>query len=265
MAVHPTAIVHPSVELFPDVSIGPYSIVEEDVQLSEGVRIGAFCRLYPGARLGREVELYDGVIVAGVPQDMKFGGEKTQVHIGDKTRLREFVTVHRGTRESGMTRIGRECMIMAYCHVAHDCRLGDGVILSNAVQLGGHVKLDDHVVVSGMTGISQFIHVGRGSFIGGGLRVDRDIPPWSKALGEPLRWAGVNAKGLAKDGYGASAALSLRTLYKVMYGSVTQEFLLRLQNGEGGLPPVSPEMRSEVMDFLEAPRKGLLSRNTRRQ
>ncbi len=260
MGVHPTAIIHASVELPSDITIGPYSIVEDDVELSEGVRIGAHCRLYPGTRLGRDVELSDGVIVAGRPQDLKYRGERTLVRIGEGTRLREYVTVHRGTRESGLTRIGRNCMIMAYVHVAHDCRLGDGVILSNSVQLGGHVILDDHAVVSGMTGISQFIHVGRGSFIGGGLRVDRDIPPWSKALGEPLRWAGINTKGLAKDAYTGRDALALRRFYKELYASVRDDFVGRLQSGAADIPPVHPEIGREMLAYLEAPRKGLVAR-----
>jgi UDP-N-acetylglucosamine acyltransferase len=214
MRIHPTAIIHTSLELPPDLEVGPYAILDEDVALAPGVSIGPFSHIYPGVRLGAGVVLSDGVILGNTPQDLKFQGEKTTVHIGAGTRLREYVTVNRGTAAYGKTIIGNECLVMAYSHIAHDCVIGDRVILANGVQMGGHVHIDDAVVISGMTGIHQFVTIGAGAFIGGGLRVDKDILPFSKALGEPIRWAGLNEMGLNKLRLPEGSSPSLKDFYR---------------------------------------------------
>ncbi len=214
MRIHPTAILHPSLDLPSDLEVGPYAIVDENVKLADGIRLGAFTHLYPGSHLQAGVTTSDGVIVGNSPQDLKYRGEQTEVQIGEGTTLREYVTVNRGTAALGRTVIGQHCLIMAYVHVAHDCVLGNHVVVSNGVQMGGHVQIDDGAVISGMTGIHQFVTIGAGAFIGGGLRVDKDILPFSKALGEPLRWAGINEMGLAKLGMEAGSATALKTFYR---------------------------------------------------
>ena len=213
MAIHPTAIVHDSAELAADVQVGPYTIIESGVRIGAGTRIDSHCRIYSGVQIGAGAELFTGVVLGSPPQDLKYRGEKTQVYIGDHTKLREYVTVNAGTAASGLTHIGRHCMLMAYVHVAHDCQIGDEVILANGVQMGGHVRIGSYAILSGMTGIHQFSTIGEGVFIGGGLRVARDVPPFSKALGEPLVWAGVNCPALVKRGWETSAP-ELKKFYR---------------------------------------------------
>jgi UDP-N-acetylglucosamine acyltransferase len=217
MRIHPTAILHPSVVPPSDLEVGPYAVLDEGVTLAPGVRIGAFCHVYPGVRLEADVYLADGVILGNEPQDLKYRGEKTEVHIGTGTRLREYVTVNRGTAAFGRTVIGSHCLIMAYSHVAHDCVIGNQVIVANGVQMGGHVHIGDAAVISGMTGIHQFVTIGPGAFIGGGLRVDKDILPFSKALGDPLRWAGLNEMGMARLGLPAVAGAALKSFYRDLF------------------------------------------------
>ncbi len=198
MRIHPTAILHPSLILPEDLEVGPYSVIDDNVHLRSGNKIGPFCHLYPYVYLEENISLSDGVILGNIPQDLKFRNEITSVKIGRGSVLREYVTVNRGTRESGSTVIGNDCLIMAYTHIAHDCKIGEGAIIANGVQMGGHVQIGSFAVVSGMTGIHQFVQIGPGAFIGGGLRVDKNILPFSKALGEPLRYAGLNEIGIQK-------------------------------------------------------------------
>jgi UDP-N-acetylglucosamine acyltransferase len=257
MRIHPTAVLHPSLEPPSDLEVGPYAVLDEGVILSRGVRIGPFCHVYPGTRLDADVRLDDGVIVGNAPQDMKYKGESTGVRIGAGTRLREYVTVNRGTAASGETVIGSECLIMAYTHVAHDCRIGDRVIVANGVQMGGHVRIGRAAVISGMTGIHQFVVIGDGAFIGGGLRVDKDVLPFSKALGEPLRYAGLNEIGLAKFGFPAGTGAALKGFYRELFRQGKQTALtgspLTEAMGNGGIGALLGE-------FFASQRRGLLMR-----
>src|SRR5690606_37353908 len=196
-----------------DLEVGPYALVDEDVALAPGVLIGPFCHVYPGVRLEAGVRLEDGVIVGNSPQDLKYRGERTGTLIGAGSHVREYVTVNRGTSASGWTLVGRQCLIMAYAHVAHDCVIGDRAVIANRVQMGGHVQVGAAAVVSGMTGVHQYVVIGPGAFIGGGLRVDKDILPFTKALGEPLRYAGINEMGLEKLGLEADAGAALKACY----------------------------------------------------
>jgi UDP-N-acetylglucosamine acyltransferase len=216
MPIHPTALLHPSLALPSGLQVGPYAVVDEGVELGADVRIGPFCHVYPGVRLEAGVRLEDGVIVGNAPQDLKYRGEPTGVRIGSGAHLREYVTVNRGTSASGYTTLGKNCLIMAYTHVAHDCCIGDAAIVANGVQMGGHVRIGKAAVVSGMTGIHQYVVIGAGAFIGGGLRVDKDILPFSKAMGDPLRFAGLNGLGLSRAGLPAAVGVELQSLYRVL-------------------------------------------------
>jgi UDP-N-acetylglucosamine acyltransferase len=259
MRIHPTAVVHPSLELPPDLDVGPYAILDEGVALSPGVRIGPFCHVYPGTRLEAGVRLEDGVIVGNAPQDMKYGGESTGVRIGAGSRLREYVTVNRGTAASGETVIGSECLIMAYAHVAHDCRIEDRVIVANGVQMGGHVRIGRAAVVSGMTGIHQFVVIGAGAFIGGGLRVDKDVLPFSKALGEPLRYAGLNEIGLAKFGFPAGTGAALKASYRDLFRQGRQAADIEAILVEAAAMGAG-EIGTVLREFFGVQRRGLLMR-----
>lgn len=217
MAVHPAAIVHPSTRVPCDAEVGPYVLIDEDVELGAGVRVGPFCHIHAGSRLAEEVSLAEGVVVGGRPQDLKYQGEKTGVRIGRGTQLREYVTVNRGTRASGITSIGADCLLMAYTHVGHDCDIGDRVVIANAVHLGGHVSVGEGAVISGITGIHQFGSIGAGAFLGGGLRAIKDVLPFTKGLGDPMRYGGLNPMGLERLGFPPAAEAMLRAAYKELF------------------------------------------------
>ncbi len=214
--IHPSAFVDPKAEVGEGCSIGPYALIQAGAVVGHGCTIGPFAQVRQGAILEAGVVLDAGVVVGGDPQDLKYRGETTGVRIGTGTRLREYVTVNRGTGQNGETLIGRQCLVMAYAHVAHDCRLGDGVIVANGVQMGGHVRLGRGAVISGMTGLHQFVCIGAGAFIGGNLRVDKDVLPGLKALGDPLRWGGLNPIGWERLGYPRRALATIERFYRAL-------------------------------------------------
>jgi UDP-N-acetylglucosamine acyltransferase len=201
MPIHSTAIISAAAEIHPTAVIGPYAVIDEDVIVHENVRIGPFVHLFSGAVIERDVQIFDGACISAPAQDLKAHSGLSKVWIGPRSKLREFVTVHRSAHEGGVTRIGADSLIMAYAHVAHDCVLGERSILANGVQLGGHVHIGCDATVSGMTGVHQFTRIGSGAFVAGSIRVDQDIPPFAKAIGIPLRLMGTNLVGLRRWGW----------------------------------------------------------------
>jgi UDP-N-acetylglucosamine acyltransferase len=253
--IHSTALVHPHAVLAEDAVIGPYCVVDAGTQLAAGVRLGPFCHLYPGTELGEGVVLDDGVIVGNAPQDQKYSGEPTRVLIGAGTRLREYVTVNRASTPGGVTRIDNDCLIMAYTHVAHDCDIGPRAILANGVQLGGHVRIGENAIVSGMTGVHQFVCIGAGAFIGGSLRVDQDVPPFCRALGDPLRWGGLNLVGLRRGGAETEVSRFLESFYRMLYrdGEAAARESIHAQD-------VPEEIKMALEDFFSRHKRTLLRR-----
>lgn len=217
--IHSTAIVDPTAEVHESALIGPYAIV------GPGVVVGAGTRIYPHAvierdtTIGERCEIHYGAVVGGDPQDLKYEGEPTTCIVGNDTTIREYVTVNRGTRALGRTQIGDGCLLMAYVHVAHDCQVGDGVILSNAVNLAGHVTIDEQAIVGGMTPIHQFVRIGAHSFVGGASRVQKDIPPYVKAAGNPAGLFGLNAVGLDRRGFPENVKDELKRAYRLFFNS----------------------------------------------
>ncbi len=218
-AIHPTAVVSPSAQIADDVVIGPGAIVEARTVIGSGCSIGSNALIAGGANLAENVTIHHGAVVGTAPQDLKFGGEETQLFVGSGTVVREYVTLNRGTKESGETRIGKNCLLMAYAHVAHDCRLGDEVIMANAVQLGGHVHIEDHVIIGGSVPVHQFVHIGQHAMIGGGFRTVQDVCPYALAGGYPLRIAGLNLIGLRRRGFSREAIKTLQKVYKILFFS----------------------------------------------
>lgn len=213
------AHVSPKARLGADVSVGPFSVIEDDVVIGDGTWIGSGVSVSGGARIGRECKIFHGAALAGPPQDLKYAGEPTLLEVGDGTVVREFVTLNRATAASGVTRIGKNCLFMAYTHVAHDCQLGDNVILANCVALGGHVLLGDWVIIGGLTPIHQFVRVGDHAMIGGGFRVPKDVPPYILAGSEPLAFERLNLVGLRRRGFDDKAISSLDHAYRLLYKS----------------------------------------------
>ncbi len=268
MDIHSTAVVHPSLELPPDLTVGPYSLVDQGVTLAPGIRIGPFCHVYPGSILDAGVRLEDGVILGNAPQDLKYRGQPTGVRIGAGAWVREYVTINRAATPERPTLVGADCLIMAYSHIAHDCEIGDRAVIANGVQMAGHVRIGPGAVISGMTGIHQFVSIGAGAFVGGNLRVEKDVLPFSKALGEPLRYAGLNLRGLDRAGLGADAAAWLGDLYRRFAAEGRDAALGALADmtaGTSGAAPASPgfdpdRLRALLSDFLGNRKRGLLMR-----
>ncbi|KUO63279.1 acyl-[acyl-carrier-protein]--UDP-N-acetylglucosamine O-acyltransferase [bacterium BRH_c32] len=217
--IHPTSIVSPNAKLGENVKIGPFTIIHDDVEIGDNTEIASSAVLYDGARIGNNVKIFQGASIANKPQDLKFGDEKTYFYVGDNTTIREFVTLHRGTLATGKASVGKDCLIMAYAHVAHDCIIGDNCILSNAVQVGGHVHVGDWVIIGGLTAIHQFSKIGEHSMIGGSFKVSSDVPPYILAAGEPLRYHGLNVIGLRRRGFSNDDIATIKDCYHFLYHS----------------------------------------------
>lgn len=217
--IHPTAIIHPNASMADDVQIDAYSIIEDDVVIGSGCRIASCVRIKAGTRLGSGVTIAHGAVLGSHPQDVKFKGEKTYLYVGDRTNIREYCTLNRGSAASGQTRVGKECFLMTYVHVAHDCILGDNVTLANAVNMGGRVMIEDFATLGGIVPIHQFVRIGCHAMIGGGFRVSKDVPPYILAGSEPLAFRGLNSVGLRRHGFSSETRSVLRKAYRLLYRS----------------------------------------------
>lgn len=247
--VHPEAKIHPSVVIEPFVTIGP------NVEIGEGTHIYSNVTILEGARIGKNCNIYPGAVISGPPQDLKFKGEDTLAIIGDNTTIRECVTVHRGTASKGKTVVGSNCLIMAYCHVAHDCVVKDNVIMSNAVQLAGEVVVDEFAVVGGGALVHQFCHIGAHVMLQGGALVNKDIPPFVKAGREPIAYAGVNSIGLRRRGYSNETIRDIQEIYRYLYlsGLNNSDAISRI---EAELP--ASKERDEIILFVRNSNRGII-------
>ena len=253
--IHSTALIDANAKIGDQVVIGPYSIVEGDVIIADGCQIGPQVYIADGSRIGKNCKIHKGTVVATLPQDLKFGGEKTLFEIGDETVVREFCTLNRGTKAHGKSSIGSHCLLMAYSHVAHDCTVGDHVIMANCVQLGGHVTVEDWAIIGGMSAVHQFCHVGQHCMVGAHFRVVQDVPPYIMASEEPLRYCGLNSIGLQRRGFSEQTTLLLKRAYRLLYRSglnVTQAVAQIKEQVE-----LIPEVQN-VLDFIAASERGII-------
>ena len=218
MIVHPTAIVHPNARLAANVSVGPYSIIEAEVELGEDCEVMAHVVLAGRTKLGKGNRIFPYASIGFEPQDLKYGGEPTRVEAGDGNTFRECITIHRGTAEGGgVTRIGSHNLLMAYVHVAHDCRLGDHIIMANGASLAGHVEIGDHAMVGAFCGVQQFTRVGAYSFLGSYTPVNQDVLPYSKTTTDrPARVLGANRIGLERRGLSAADISELESAFRLL-------------------------------------------------
>jgi len=246
--IHPTAIVSPQAEIGSNVEIGPFTIVEANVKIADGCQIGAHVTLAAGTILHKDVKVFNGAVLATIPQDLKFAGEITTLEIGERTVIREFATLNRGTTYSYNTKIGSDCLVMAYCHVAHDCQIGNHVIMANNATLAGHIEVGDWVNISGLVPVHQFVKIGSHSFVGGGFRVPKDVPPYIKAMGEPLRFAGINSVGLKRRGFSPEAVQNIADAYRILYrsGMNISEAVVKLEAELGELQEIKL-----IIDFVK--------------
>jgi len=251
----PLAFIHPQAKIADNVVIEPFATIHKDVVIDKGTWIGSNVTIMEGARIGKNVKIYPGAVISGVPQDLKFGGEETTTEIGDNTVIREFVTISRGTVDKHKTVIGKNCLLMAYVHVAHDCQVGDNCILVNAVQLAGHVQIDDYAIVGGATAVHQFAKVGAHAMVSGGSLVRKDVPPYTKAAREPLGYCGINSIGLRRRGFSNEKINEIQEIYRRIY-------LKGLNNSEA-LDMIELEMspskeRDHVINFIRNSDRGIM-------
>jgi UDP-N-acetylglucosamine acyltransferase len=253
--IHPTAIVHDGVELGADVEIGPFAIVGENCRIGDGCVIAARATLERNVILGTEVKIGIGTVLGGDPQDLKFKGELTTVEIGDGTTIREYTTINRGTTQSYKTTVGKGCFIMSYVHLAHDCHVGDGVILVNSVQLAGHVSVGEKAIIAGQSAAHQFVKIGQYAFVGGCSRISQDVPPYIKAVGNPIKLYGLNSVGLQRNNFPEDVVRELKRAYRLFFRSelnVTQA----KERAATELKPF-PEVQ-ELLRFVEESGRGVV-------
>ncbi|MEO8578929.1 MAG: acyl-ACP--UDP-N-acetylglucosamine O-acyltransferase [Gemmatimonadales bacterium] len=253
--IHPSAIISPDAEIASDAVIGAFAIIGENCTVGSGCVISPRATLERNVTLGQNVKVGMGSILGGMPQDLKFAGEETTVEIGDGTVIREYTTINRGTAHSFKTTVGKHCLLMSYVHLGHDCHVGNNVILSNVVQLAGHVIVEDKVIISGLSAAHQFVRIGRQSFIGGMSRVSKDIPPFLKAVGNPVKLYGLNTVGLQRGGMDEPTILELKRAYRLLFRSdlnLTQA-IERVQSELDPLPEVQ-----DLIRFVEGSERGVV-------
>jgi len=238
-----------------DVTIEPFSTIYDDVVIGDRTKIHPNVTLYPGTRIGTDCEIFPGAVIGVIPQDLKFDGEYTTVEIGNNTRIRECVTIHRGTKDKWKTSIGDNCLLMTYVHVAHDCQIGNNVILASYTGLSGHVQIDDYAILEGKVAAQQFAHIGAHAFIGGASLIRKDVPPFIKAAREPLTFAGVNSVGLRRRGYSDAQVREIEDIYRILY--VQNNNITKGLDAVREQIPDSP-LRQMIIDFVESSDKGII-------
>jgi UDP-N-acetylglucosamine acyltransferase len=253
-AIHPTAMVDPLAEIGVGVRIGPYAIVGPQVTVGDRCRIGPRATLQQNVRLAEGVSVGDGSILGGDPQDLKYDGEETWVEIGPGTIIREYSTINRATTATFKTTVGARCFIMTYVHLAHDCHVGDDVVIANATQCAGHVTIHDRAILSGLNAVHQFVTIGTYAFVGGGSRVNQDIPPYVKAVGNPMELYGLNSVGLQRAGFPGDTIAALKRAYRMFFNS-DLNLSQALERARSDLPPF-PEVE-RFLAFVESSERGV--------
>lgn len=213
----PLAYIHPQAKIARNVVVEPFTTIHHNVEIGSGTWIGSNVTIMEGARIGKNCRIFPGAVVSAIPQDLKFEGEDSLTIIGDDVTIRECVTINRGTKASGKTVIGNNCLIMATAHIAHDCVVGNNAIIVNGVALAGHVIIGKDAVIGGLSAIHQFIHIGQYAMVSGGSLVRKDVPPYAKAAKEPLSYVGINSIGLRRKGFSTDKIREIQNIYRVLY------------------------------------------------
>jgi UDP-N-acetylglucosamine acyltransferase len=253
--IHPLALVHPEAKVAESANIEAFAIVYQDVEIGEGTWIAPHTTIMDGARIGAGCKIFPGAVISAIPQDLKYQGEKTQVIIGDRTVVRECVTINKGTSAFGKTIIGEDCLLMAYSHVAHDCKIGNHVILVNYVGLAGEIEIGDHAILGGQTGVHQFVRIGAHTMIQGGSKVGKDVPPFVTAGRDPLRFEGINLVGLRRRGFSEELIEEIHEIYRFVYQ--------RNLNTTQALEKIEKELlgngeRDMIVSFIRNSKRGII-------
>jgi UDP-N-acetylglucosamine acyltransferase len=251
----PLAYVHPGAKIAKNVVIEPFTTIHNNVIIGEGTWIGSNVTIMEGARIGKNCNIFPGCVISAIPQDLKFQDEETTVIIGDNSTLREYVTINRGTVDRGKTVVGKNCLIMAYCHIAHDCIVGDNCIFSNNSTLAGHVTVGNYVILAGMTAVHQFCTIGKHAFITGGSLVRKDVPPFVKGAREPMSYVGINSIGLRRRGFKSEKIREIQNIYRTLF---QKGF-----NNTHAVQLIEADMeatteRDEILQFIKNSKRGIM-------
>ena len=253
--IHPLSVVDPQAKIAENVEIGPFCTIHKDVEIGEGTVIYSNVTIMDCARIGKNCKIFPGAVISAIPQDLKFKGEITTAVIGNNTTIRECVTVNRGTASKGTTIVGDNCLLMAYCHIAHDCKLGNNIIIGNASQIAGEVIVDDYAILSGGSLVHQFTHIGAHVIIQGGSRFSKDVPPYITAGREPLSSAGINAVGLRRRNFTNDQLNTIQDIYRTIYlsGLNNSDAIKKVETEV----PESEEKRT-ILDFIINSKRGII-------
>ena len=251
----PLSYIHPQAKLADNVVVEPFVTISKNVEIGEGTWLGPNVTILENAKIGKNCKIFPGAVVSAIPQDLKYAGEETWTIIGDHTTIRECATINRGTNHSKETVVGEHCLLMAYTHVAHDCRVGNHVVMANNASLAGHCILDDYVILGGGTGVQQFTHIGAHAYVSGLAMVRKDIPPFIKTAREPLSYAGVNSVGLRRRGFSSEEISHIQDIYRILFvqGYSTGK-AIRLIEAE--VPATA--LRDQILNFIINSKQGII-------
>jgi len=251
----PLAYIHPGAKIAKNVVVEPFATIHNNVTIGDGTWIGSNVTIMEGARIGKNCNIFPGAVISAPPQDLKYEGEETTVVVGNNTTIRECATLHKGTADRNKTVIGKNCLIMAYCHVAHDCLVGNNCIFSNNSTLAGHVTIGDNVILAGLVAVHQFVSVGQHAFVTGGSLVRKDVPPYVKAAREPLSYVGINSVGLRRRGFASDKIREIQNIYRILYQ--------KNYNNTQAVQIIEAEMeatpeRDEILQFIRDSQRGIM-------
>jgi UDP-N-acetylglucosamine acyltransferase len=249
------ASVHPDAIIGKNVTIDPFVVIDKNVVIGDNTSIHSHAVIFEGARIGENCRIFPGAVIAGIPQDLKFKGEETICEIGDNTIIRECATVNRGTASKGKTIVGKNCLLMAYSHTAHDCIVKDNVIIGNATQLAGEVEVDDYAILSGGTLVHQFSHIGKHTMVQGGSRLGKDIPPYIIVGREPITYSGINIVGLRRRGFTNEQVSTIQEIYRLLYQSGLNNSAA-VRYIDANIP--DGEEKREVLSFIVNSQRGIV-------
>ena len=258
--IHPSAIIDAAAELADGVSVGPYAVIGGSVKVGAGTTIGAHCVIDGPTTIGRDNRIFPHAALGAAPQDMKYRGEATELHIGDRNTIREFCTFNRGTaQDSGITRVGNDNWVMAYVHIAHDVQLGSHTILANNATLAGHVQVGDWTIIGGLSGVHQFCKIGAHAMTGFQSHVSQDVPPFMTVSGNPLAVHGTNAEGLRRRGFSRERIVQVKQMHRLIYrdGLTLEQARTALQLLLGGVEDGDADVR-QMLEFLAAATRGIV-------
>ncbi len=257
MSISPLAYIHKDAKIGDNVTIEPFAVFHREVSIGDGTHIMSHAVIMNGSNIGKNCVVYPGAVISAIPQDLKFVGENTTVEIGDGTTIRECATINRGTKDKWKTVLGKNCLIMGYAHIAHDCILGNNVILANAVQLAGHVEIGNYAILSGLSGAVQFTRIGAHTYVAGHTVVRKDVPPYVKAAREPMSFAGINTVGLQRSKFSAEKIQEITDIYKILFIEKNTT-TAALEKVEASFPRTAE--RDAILDFIKASKTGIIKR-----